>query len=265
MASPNAYPNAFATGGADIASLVGNWLSGSVLWVDSATGNDANAGTEPELPKATWVNAYAAASAGDLILCASGHSEVVSVAQTLALAGVTTIGLGVGSQRARFTSAVAGVMATVTGAYTRFYSCMFPASTAATTARFAFSTGEAGTLFGCYFEMGANDTVNGITIADNDITIESCDLVVTASRPARGIQITGAVTGTRIKDVLLDGGSFGWSSRAFDVTASATRINCENVRLANRSDFYISNTGTSYQLMGVRPIDNSGSRIVLAS
>lgn len=236
-----------------------------MFWVDSATGNDANAGTEPELPKATWTSAYGAASAGDTILCASGHAEIISVAATLALAGVTTIALGTGTSRARFTSAVAGAMWTVTGAYTQFFGCYFPASTAATTARIAVSTGEGCKLVGSYFECGANDTTNCVTIADNDCHIESCDFVATASRPARGVNITGAVTNTTLKDCLFDGGAFGWTSAALNVTAAATRILMENIRLANRSDIVFTTTGTSYKLFGVRPIDNTGSRVVIAA
>ncbi len=265
MASPNSYPAAFAPSGPDILALAGNYLSGNVLWCDSINGDDANAGTEPELPKKTWTSAQSVASANDVILLTPGFTETVSAANTLATANVTTISMGVGSAQARFTSAVAGVMWTLTGAGQKFYNCFFPASTAATTARIAISSATNVLLSGCFFECGVNDTTNCVSIAAAGARIEHSAFSVTASRPARAIQITGAVADCQFVDIDIDGGSFGWSSHAFDVTAAATRILCEDVRLANRSDFYITTTATSYQLFGVRAIDSSGCRVVLAA
>ncbi len=187
------------------------------------------------------------------------------MAATLSLAGLSIIGIGLGAARPRFTSNVAGALFTITGAYTRIVNAYFPASTAATTARVAATTGEAGLLYGCYFELGANDTVNGVTIADNDWRVESCDFVATASRPSRGLNITGAVTGTTLKDLLFDGGSYGFSNPACNVTAAATRMWFEDIRLANRADLVVSTTATSYHMLGVRAIDSSGSRITIAA
>lgn len=265
MASPNVYPSAFAPLGPDVLANGQNYLSGAAIWLDSATGSDANAGTEPELPKATLAGAVAVAAAGDAILCQPNHAETIAVAATLSLAGLTIVGMGLGTARPRFTSNVAGALFTITGAYTRILNCYFPASTAATTARVAITTGEASELQGCYFECGVNDTTNTVTIADLDCRIEDCDFVATASRPARAINITGAVAGTRLKNILLDGGAYGWASAALNVTAAATRMFFENVRLANRSDAVFTTTGSSYQLYGVRSIDSTGSRVVVAS
>ncbi len=267
MASPNIIPNALASAGPAIASYVGNYLSGSTFWVDSTSSaaSDSNAGTEPELPMATWTAAYALASAGDLIVCQPGHAETVSVAATLATARVMTIGLGLGSLRARFTSGVAGAMWTVTGARTAFIGCYFPASTAATTSRITNSSGTELWLSSCYFECGVNDTTNCVALAANNPRLDDCTFVATASRPARAVNITGAITGATFSNLYLDGGSFGWTSHAFDVTAAATGIIVNGCQLANRSDFYITTSGTSYKLFGVRPVDSTGGRVVLAA
>lgn len=242
-------------------------MSGAVYWVDSTSSaaSDANAGTEPELPKATWTSAYSVAAANDLILCQPGHTETISGAATLATAGVTTIGLGTGTQRAKFTSAVAGAMWTVTGAGTEFFNCYFPASTAATTSRITNSTGTEFWLNGCYFECGANDTTNTVVLAANNPNIENCAFVATASRPARGLQITGAISGATLNGVSFDGGAYGWTSPALGVTAAATRMLFQNVTLANRSDFVTTVTASSYKFFGVRTVDNTGSRIVIAA
>jgi len=267
MASPNSYPAAFALTGPDILSDPVNWLSGSALWVDSATGNDANAGTEPELPKATWTSAYSVAAAGDLILCAAGHTETVSVANVLGVANVCTIGMGLGTQRARFTSAVAGVMWTPNVAGLQFFNCFFPASTAATTARISVAAGGTDCrIQGCYFEAGANDTTSCLTSAGARLNVRDTDFVATASRPARAILMNAAAASCCFENVSIDGGAFGWTSAAFGITTgAATLLTLQDVRLANKSDFVVTITGCSYRAFGLRAVDNTGSRIVIAA
>lgn len=266
MASPNVYPAPFVTTGLgpDVLANVGNYVSGNIYWVSSLTGNDANAGTEPELPKATLVSALTVATAGDTVLLASGHAEAISAAQTLSANDVAIIGMGVGTGRAQFTSNVAGVMLTVSGAHCSLWNCYFPASTAATTARIASTSTEFG-LFGSYMALGSNDTTNGVTLAGNNPTLRDCDFVAVASRPARAINVTGAISGAWFEDVSVDGGAYGWTSAAFGITAAATRMFFNNCRLANRSDFVATTTGTSYRAFGLRAIDNSGSRVVWAA
>lgn len=268
MASPNAYPAAFSLTGPDIMAMASNWLSGSVLWVDSTSlaATDVNAGTEPELPKATWTSAYSVAAAGDLIVCGSGHAETISVANVLGTANVMTVGLGLGTLRARFTSAVAGVMWTPNVAGLQFHNLYFPASTAATTARLSIAAGGTDCLLrGSYFECGTNDTTSTVTVAGARAGIRSCDFVATASRPGRAILVSGAVASTWYEDISIDGSTYGWVSPAFGITAAATLMTLENVRLANKSDFVVTSTGTSYRGFGVRPTDNSGCRVVIAA
>lgn len=266
MASPNVYPSAFAPDGPDILADDGNFVSGSVLWVDSVHGSDANAGTEPELAKATWVSAYSVAAAGDLILLAENHAEVVSVAQTLNTANVATIGMGLGSAKARLTSAVAGVTITPNVAGLRFHNLYLPASTAATTARFSVAAGGTDCVIrDCDFECGTNDTTSTVTVAGARTNVRGCTFTATASRPGRAILVSGAVASCSFEDVLIDGSSYGWVSPAFGITAAATLLNLENIRLANRSDLVATTTGTSYRMLGVRAIDNTGCRVVIAA
>jgi hypothetical protein len=267
VSSPNVWPSAFALLGPDIVAQAGNYMSGSVFFVDSTSANasDANAGTEPEQPKATWTSAYTAASAGDLILCQPGHSEVISAGNTLSKIDIMTVGLGLGTLRPRFTSNVAGVMWTITGARTNFFSCYFPASTAATTARIAVTTGTEFYLFDSYFEIGTNDTTNTVTIAANDAQIEDSFFVATGSRPARAVNLTGATSGFFMDGCVFDGGAFGWTSHAFDVNGVMTGGLIHDIQLLNRSDFYITTSGCTYKAFGVRPMDQTGCRVVLAA
>ncbi len=267
MASPNSYPSAFAPTGPDILSDPVNWLSGNVLWVDSATGSDANAGAEPELPKATWTSAYSVATAGDLILCAAGHTETVSVANVLGTANVCTIGMGLGTQRAKFTSAVAGVMWTPNVAGLQFFNCYFPASTAATTARISVAAGGTDCrIQGCYFECGANDTTSALTSAGARLYVRDTDFAATASRPGRAILMNAAAASCTFENVSIDGSSFGWSSPAFGITTgAATLLTLQDVRLANKSDFVATITGCTYRAFGLRATDQSGCRVVIAA
>lgn len=265
MASPNSYPAALAPLGPDILSDPVNWFSGGVLWVDSATGSDANAGTEPELPKATWTSAYSVAVSGDLILCAAAHTETISVANVLGTTNVCTIGMGLGTQRAKFTSAVAGAMWTPNVAGLQFFNCYFPASTAATTARIAVA-GTDCRIQGCYFEAGANDTTSCLTSAGARLTVRDTDFVATASRPARAILMNAAAASCTFENVSIDGSTFGWSSAAFGITTgAATLLTLQDVRLANKSDFVATITGCTYRAFGLRATDQSGCRIVWAA
>lgn len=262
------FPAAFAVTGPDIALYGANYLSGNVLWVSStATGaSDANAGTEPELPKATLTSAYSVASAGDLIIVAANHVETISVANVMGTANVCILGLGLGSSRPKFTSATAGAMWTANVAGLEFRNLYFPASTAATTARISIAAGGTDcTIANCYFEAGTNDGTSCVTVTGARAWLKSCDFVTTASRPARAILVNGAVASCAFEDILIDGGSYGWVSPALGVTAAATLMQFQNIRLANKSDLVITASSTSYRMMGVRCLDNSGGRIVIAS
>lgn len=266
MASPNVYPRSLAPSGPDILVNDGGYFVGSVLWVNSVTGSDANAGTEPELPKATWVSAYSVAAAGDLILLAASHDETVSVAQTLNTANVATVGMGIGTAKAKLRSTVAGVTITPNVAGLQFHNLYFPASTAATTARLSVAAGGTDCIIrDCDFECGAQDTTSTVTIAGARTYVRGCTFTATASRPGRAILVSGAVASCIYEDILIDGSSYGWVSPAFGITAAATLMTLENVRLANKSDFVVTSTGTSYRGFGVRSIDNTGSRIVIAA
>lgn len=268
MASPNVYANALTTLGPSLALLAGNYFSGTVRFVDSthASASDANAGTEPELPTLTWTQAWTNASAGDLILVGASHVETVGSANVLAKADILTIGFGAGSTRPRFTSNVAGAMWTANAAGIGFVNLYFPSSTAATTARISSTAAET-RIESCAFECGANDATTAVAIgagADRAL-LKSCTFSATASRPARAVRVTSAVAGLVCDDLYIDGSSFGWSAAAFSIEAAATRQHLINVRLANRSDFVSTTTGTSYRMFGVRPVDSTGCRIVIAA
>ena len=86
------------------ASLV---TTGNVFYVSSTAGSNGNSGKDPRFPFATIGQARLAATAnnGDIVAIMPGHTETVVAAAGIALskAGVSYIGLGVGTQRPTIT------------------------------------------------------------------------------------------------------------------------------------------------------------------
>lgn len=97
------------------------FTTGNVFYVDSVRGSNGNVGTDPNLPLASWGQAQtnATASNGDVVIVKPGHAETVGSAGGLALskAGVSYVGMGVGTTRPTITFATATTAtATVSGA-----------------------------------------------------------------------------------------------------------------------------------------------------
>jgi hypothetical protein len=259
MASPNVYSGGLNltgtvfAGGPSLATLGPVYLSGLVQWLDTINGNDSNAGSTPELPVKTILQAatnFAAAPNG-VIVIGQGSQESIAVSQTNLPAGVMVMGCGIGAQRPRYTCSGAVDMFAVTAAGVRFRNLYFPASTAVSTSRISFAA-VSGQVKDCYFECGASDTVRAVKIhtGANNTEVTGTSFVTTASRPAIGVEFSAAASDCRLKDCIFDGGSFGWSDYALKVTVAATRLDLENVSLVRRSDLYTV-TATTYQGFGV--------------
>lgn len=264
MASPISWPAGLAGTGFELATATNDYFSGTVYWLDTVNGNNANAGIDRELPVATLAQAYTNASAGDVICIEAGSSQSLAGSQALAKAGLTIIGFGTGSNRPRYTANGAIAMFNITAAGTRIYNLFFPASTAVPTSRISTTAAET-EINGCYFECGASDTAAGVIVgaAAHNCRLINDTFAVTASRPAIAVSVTAAVTDLYIKDLVINGGSYGWTDQALKISGAATRILIDGLTLANRSDFSITTTGTTYQIFGV---ETSGSgRVILAA
>ena len=264
MASPNVWSNGLAGTGIDLATLTGDYFSGSVYWVDTVNGLDANAGTERELPKQTLASAHTAASAGDIIVIEASSAESLSAAQTFSKADLTVIGLGSGSTRPRYTCTGAVAMFDVTAAGVKFFNLYFPASTAAATARISTAAAETW-VSDCYFECGASDTNQAVRVAasGHNATIQNTTFAVTASRPAIGLAVTGAVTDTKVLSCTFDGGSYGWTDYALKVSAAATRMHFKSLSFTGRSDLGVTASATTYKMYGVT-FTGSGRAVITA-
>jgi len=234
-------------------------------WYVGPGGTDAvgPAGWRREAPLATLSQAYTNASAGDTIVFLAGHAETLSSSQVLAKIGLTLVSEGDGSNRARFTCNAAIAMLDVTAAAVRILNVYFPASTtAAPTARVRI--GAAGVLVeDCYFECGALDTNQALQCVTGAASVEinSTTFISTAATPATGLKVSNGLTGLVMRDVVFDGGSFGWTSYACHLLAgNVAGLYANGISLLNNSDVDASNTGT-----GVFLIEASSGSAIFAS
>lgn len=259
MASPNIYPGGlnlagtvFENGPATLQLDGAVYLSGAIQWVDTISGNNANAGTLPELPVATLAQAVTNSAANGVIVIGEGSAETLTGAQTLNLAGLSIFGCGTGSSRPRYTCGGAISMFDVTANGVLIENIYFPASTVAPTARVAI-TGTGSHITDCYFECGASDTNRALRLhtSSTNAQVRGCSFVVTASRPAIGLEISAAINDADVTDCVFDGGSYGWSDYALKVSAAATRVRISGGTYAHRSDIGFTVTATSYQLFGI--------------
>ena len=251
-------------GGPSLAQLAPSYFSGAVQWLDTTGGgSNANAGTTPELPVATFAQAVTNSAANGVIVIGAGSQEALGSSQALSLAGLMVIGCGTGSARPRYTCSGAVDMFSVSAAGVRFRNLYFPASTGVSTSRIAFAAAS-GRVKDCYFECGASDTVRALKVhtGANNTIISGTTFATTASRPAIGCEFSAAATDCELKDCIFDGGSFGWSDYALKITVAATRLTLENVSMLRRSD-YSSVTATTYQLFGLS--SDGTNRVVIAA
>lgn len=258
MASPNIFQSGlnlagtvFANGPTTLQLAGQTYLSGSVQWLDTISGNNANAGTLPELPVATLAQAVTNSAANGVIVIGAGSSESLAGSQSIALAGLSIFGCGTGSSRPRYTCTGVVDMWSIGAPGVWIEGIYFPASTAAATSRIK-ANNDGLTVKDCYFECGASDTNRALSFSGgNFCRADGCSFVVTASRPAVGLEVVNSVTDTTIVDCVFDGGSYGWTGYALKVSNAATRVRIINPTMTNRSDIGFTTTGASYQLYGV--------------
>lgn len=273
MASPNIWPGGlnlagtvFADGPETLQHDGAVYLSDGIQWLSSTTGSNGNVGNQPELPVATLAQAITnfGVNTNGVIVVGSGHTESLSGSQAMSLANLSIFGCGTGSSRPRFTCTGAVVMFNISGNGTRLENLYFPASTAIPTTRVELGAPYC-VVKDCYFEMGASDTSSAIRnpAAGSGNLITGCSFVVTASRPAIGVLISGACTNVTVDDCTFSGGSYGWTDYALKVTAASTGAKVIGGTFTNHSDIGFTVAATSYQILG--PEMDGTSNILLTA
>lgn len=270
MASPNIYFSGVGgTAGATLATVSPLYTSGTVWYVYATTGVDgaSPAGQDRVKPLATLAQAHTNASAGDTIVCLSGHTETLTAAQTFSKADIKVIGEGSGDNRPKFTRNGNVQMFDVTAAGVVFWNIYFPTSVTTTSALSRLRTAAVQTIVrDCYFQCGARDTgptyetITGASQAVlRDTTFIATGTSLTA-QPHSAIKVTNALTDFDVDAVTLSGSTYGWSNQfAFNGAAAITRLRAINLDLLLDSDVTLA-TGTSGY---VHPRNKSGSARVV--
>lgn len=171
-------------------------FTGNIFYVDSAVGTDgAGYGATPDAPFATldYAIGKCTASQGDTILVLPGHAETLEAVITADVAGIAIIGLGHGDARPDFTCNAVADGITVTANDVWIENLRFPAATAAATALINVAAANC-RIRGCRFELGANvlDAIT-VTAAGETLTVEDCEVIVTADGPDSWIKFEGVV------------------------------------------------------------------------
>ena len=233
----NGIVSTTAGGHTDISADI--FVTGDVFWLDSVNGNDANPGTNRNLPVATIAQAItnAAANNGDLIIIEAGHSESLGASQAISTAGLTIIGLGTGTNKPAFTVTAAVDGFNITGADVRLVGLRFPVgTTAANTAR--INVGAAGVIIeDCDFLCGAQD-LETITVADagDRCEINGCTFTISADGPDAAIEIEAAgVLGLRVISCTFDGGDYDFDAAAINSGVAHTEFMYRANTLSNKA------------------------------
>lgn len=265
MASPNVWTNVLGPVGPSFVVVGGHYLTGSIRWVDSTSGNDANTGLLPGSPKRTWSSAYAASSASDSIVLLPGFAETITGATALATGNVCTVGLGSGAQMPTFTTAFGGTALSFNAANIRFFNVAFAAGGVANGIKIA-STSTAAIIDGCVFTANTNDLQCIKATSGSNLQISNCSFTASAGSTPTNAILCQSATNVVIRDCTFDGGSAGWLGYAIDFTTNApTGLDVRNVPLYNKSGFRINITGASYHIFGLRSEDSTPCPIVIAS
>lgn len=215
--------------------------TGVIYWVDSASGNDANAGTNRNEPKATLASAITAATTanGDIIILESGHAEVLSSSLSITKGGIRIMGLGTGSNKPSFTvdAAIDGISIS-TGGYVDLNNLRFPAGTTTTNTSRINVDADGVRITDCDFLCGANDTET-ITLTGNatNCTISSGSMTITADGPDSGIEIESATAyGLVVDGMTFDGGDSNWDNAAIYSTVAHLEYLYRGIVLTNKAN-----------------------------
>lgn len=234
-------------------------FAGNVFWVSSTRGSNGNKGTR-DRPWATVAYALTrcTASNGDVIMVMPSHAETLIAAATIAhsVAGVSVIGLGIGTSRPTFTwstSTAATWAITAANAYIENIVCVGNISNVVA----GFTTTKAGTwLNGVEFQNAGTNLdfltpikATSTTTADNDdLTVTNCRWHTIDSDDLEFIEINGTISRARFHNNFMV--SAGTASPLILVATGKLLLGadigwnrCVNAMTVN--ELFISNDGTT--------------------
>lgn len=245
---------------ADDFIMSGVVVTGAVIWVDSANGDDADAGTEAE-PLQTLGQAITNATAnnGDIIIIKSGHSESPATI-TINKAGVRIFGLGDGTDAPTFTNIAAQDLINITADDVELNNLYFPAGTTiANTARVNVAADRV-RIKNCRFVCGQYDAHSiTLTASASNFTGDSISMSVSADGPDTGIVAEGVMTGMHLVDCSFDGSTANWDLGAVYSTAAILNYRFESITLTNAASIILTSSSAKGQMGDL--IEGDGSQV----
>jgi hypothetical protein len=262
------YPNGAgeSQGGDVLCTQSPLFVGGNVWWVNSATGVDAGgtAGQDREKPLATLGQAVTNSANGDVIYLQSGHTETLTVAQNIGIRSVVGVGTTSGkpSVQMKINAAAAGCL-TAGGQGCEIKNIYFPAAVQSDTTAAAGKVWIPSTpnvlIYGCYFESSGLDQLAAlqIDVSSNGVSVEKCTFVSTATavatRPTRGLYVSGAVSDLSVISCVFDDGTVGYSSKACDLSGGTiTRLKAHSNSTLRGADVSIASASTGYFIPSTR-------------
>lgn len=201
---PKGFSNGVTLQGFPIAMLLatsqaslGNTAKTGVYWVDSVNGLDGNDGTYQK-PLATIGRAWDLVSAGDVIVLKPGHAESIANATAAStlwdVAGVSVVGLGVGTRRPTFTFTTATTATiTVSAANISVQNVLFVANFAAVATYFTLSTAKSFQVLDSEFR-DTSSILNALTVVTTNATANAADGLTLVGNKIIALGTTAATT-----------------------------------------------------------------------
>jgi hypothetical protein len=188
-----AYPGILGGSGAPFMNLSRLWTDGDIWFVHSGRGSNNNDGRDPLRPRASIANALTQvrASRGDIVCVLEGHTETVTAAIAMSVAGVSIIGLGVGRARPAITGSGAIDVINITAANCLVQNLRLIGAAADVTALINIAAADC-RVAQCYFQPGATPLASvTITGAGDRYHIHDCYWKSTANGPDFAIDLEG--------------------------------------------------------------------------
>jgi hypothetical protein len=245
------YPNgAGETSGDPLVTAAPITVSGAIWYVNSATGSDAGGarGKERIRPLATLAQAHSNASAGDIIVLAENHAEVLTSSQVFNKAGIVVASAGSGATRARFTRAADIEMFDITAAGVQLRNLYLAAPTVNSALKHKIRIASSGCqVIGCYIECNDNDGEESLQMVTGagEITVRDTYFVSTSTDPAAApnsaLGVLNDMSGLHLENLVIDGGESGWDEPyAIIFTGFVTRMDAVDIDLLNDSDAFVT-------------------------
>lgn len=179
--------------------IVGKASLSSLAEVSAMYGNGYPDGVSAVYNTLALASAACVANRGDVIMVMAGHTETISssTALTLSTAGVTIIGLGLGSLRPTFTlDTAATARINVTAANVAFRNCIFIANFADIATCFLLTTAPGFSVKGCEFR-DTTSVLNFIAIVTTTVAVNADGLEFSGNR-LKILGITAATTPIKV-------------------------------------------------------------------